>query len=100
MSRRQLVVFIITALTLLVSATGVVYAKYASRKNFVELQQLRTERDQIDVEWGRLQLEQSTWATHGRIERIARKRLKMHIPPASDVMVIRPSKVTGGNGGY
>ncbi|MES9855838.1 MAG: cell division protein FtsL [Sedimenticola sp.] len=98
MSRRQLVILIIVALTLLLSATGVVYAKYASRKNFVELQQLRAERDRIDIEWGRLQLEQSTWATHARVDRIAREQLKMHIPPAGDVMVVRPSMVTDGNG--
>jgi cell division protein FtsL len=37
-----------------------------------------------------LQLEQSTWATHGRVERIANKKLKMHIPSAREVVVIRP----------
>lgn len=90
MSRGQFVVLILLALVLLATATGVVYAKYASRKYFVELQQLRAEHDALDVEWGRLQLELSTWATHSRIERVARKQLKMHIPTANEVMVIRP----------
>jgi cell division protein FtsL len=77
-------------LAVLATATAVVYAKYASRKHFVELERLRAERDEIEVEWGRLQLEQGTWATHGRVERIARKRLQMRIPSSSEVVVIRP----------
>ncbi|MET0104808.1 MAG: cell division protein FtsL [Sedimenticola sp.] len=89
MSRGRFILLVILAVTVLVSATGVVYAKYSSRKYFVELQLLRAERDAVDVEWGRLQLEQSTWATHGRVERLARKKLKMHIPSSSEVMVIR-----------
>jgi cell division protein FtsL len=83
-----LLLFLLVAVTL--TATGVVYAKYASRKYFVELQSLRKERDAIDVEWGRLQLEQSTWATHGRVERLARERLNMRIPEAREILVIRP----------
>ena len=47
------------ALAVLMSALGVVYTKHESRKLFVELDRLKTERDQINVEWGRLQLEQS-----------------------------------------
>ncbi|MES9868679.1 MAG: cell division protein FtsL [Sedimenticola sp.] len=89
MSRGRFILLVILAIAVLVSATGVVYAKYSSRKYFVELQLLRAERDAVDVEWGRLQLEQSTWATHGRVERLARKKLKMHIPSSSEVMVIR-----------
>jgi len=48
------------------SALGVVYSKYQNRKLFIELQALQTRRDEMSVEWGRLQLEQSTWAAHGR----------------------------------
>ena len=89
MTRGQLLVTLLLATAVLLSATGVVYAKYASRKQFVALQQLRAERDAVEVQWGRLQLEQSTWATHARVERIARKQLDMHMPQANDV-VVRP----------
>jgi len=92
MTRTHLISITLLAVAVILSATGVVYAKYASRKYFVELQALRAERDALDVEWGRLQLEQSTWATHGRIERIARKQLEMHIPSATEVIVIRPGQ--------
>ncbi|OOZ37284.1 cell division protein FtsL [Solemya velesiana gill symbiont] len=92
MSRGRFIALVVLIIAVLVSATGVVYAKYSSRKYFVELQLLRTERDAVDVEWGRLQLEQSTWATHGRVERLARKKLKMHIPSSEEVVVIRSGK--------
>ncbi len=77
-------------LAVLASGIGVVHAKYMSRKHFVELQMLLAERDAADVEWGRLQLEQSTWGTHGRVERLARKRLDMHMPVAREVVIITP----------
>jgi cell division protein FtsL len=77
-------------LLVILSALGVVYAKHESRKLFVELQKMKKEQDRMDVEWGRLQLEQSAWATHGRIENIARKRLDMVIPENKNVVVIRP----------
>jgi cell division protein FtsL len=89
MRRGQLVVLSVLLLLVLASGTGVVYAKYASRKAFVELERLSRERDAMDVEWGRLLLEQSAWATHSRVERIAGKELQMHIPSADEVVVIR-----------
>ncbi|WJW76851.1 cell division protein FtsL [Thiohalobacter sp. IOR34] len=72
------------------SAIGVVYAKHRSRTLFVELQGLQAERDALNIEWGQLQLEQSTWATHGRIEDLARSRLGMVIPAPEQVVIVRP----------
>lgn len=72
------------------SALAVVYAQHESRKLFVELQGLQGARDELNVEWGRLQLEQSTWATHGRIEAIAREKLNMMIPPPAAVVLVKP----------
>jgi cell division protein FtsL len=74
----------------LMSAVAVVYAKYESRTLFAELQSLKQAQDRMDVEWGQLQLEQSTWAAHGRIESIARKRLGMVLPEPQQVVVIKP----------
>lgn len=80
------------ALVLLVvavgSAVGVIYSKHKSRRLFIELQELQQQRDQLNTEWGRLQLEQGAWATHGRIERIARERLEMRMPSQSDVVIL------------
>ena len=72
------------------SAVGVVYAKYTSRKYFVELERLREARYAVDEEWGRLQLEQGTQATHWRIESQARKQLQMGSPASDQVIVIAP----------
>lgn len=80
-----LLVFIVVG-----SALAVVYTKHENRKLFIELQVLKKEQDKMDIEWGRLQLEQSAWATHGRVEKIARKRLGMHIPSADEVVIVRP----------
>jgi cell division protein FtsL len=72
------------------SAVGVVYAKHLERAAFVDLQQLLAERDVLLENWGRLLLEQSTWATHGRIETLARKRLGMLVPETNAIVVMRP----------
>jgi cell division protein FtsL len=72
------------------SSLGVVYAKQEARSRFNELQQLVRKRDDLDIEWGQLQLEQSTWATHGRVERLAHDELHMVIPQASDLRIVQP----------
>ena len=74
----------------MVTAIGLVYSKHKTRVLFVELQQLNKEVVSLNTEWGRLQLEQSAWSDHGRIERIARERLDMRIPEAEQVAFIRP----------
>lgn len=77
------------ALAVLISAIAVIEAKHESRKRFVALQALEVERDRMNVEWGRLQLEQGTWATHSRIEDIAHKRLHMVIPEMESVVIVK-----------
>ncbi len=71
-----------------VSALALVYTKHESRKLFVELEGLTTERDELNIEWGQLQIEQSTWATHGRIEQVASDELSLVRPEATEVFVI------------
>ena len=74
----------------LVSALGVVYGKQQARNRFNELQQLVERRDGLNTEWNQLQLEQSTWATHGRVERIAQHDLNMVTPKASELRIVQP----------
>lgn len=76
------------AVLVLVSAIAVIQAKHESRKRFAQLQDLEKVRDKMNVEWGQLQLEQGTWATHSRVERIARRRLNMHVPDAESTVII------------
>lgn len=75
---------------LFVSAVATVYVQHHRRMQFVELRKLERERDAMQVEWGQLQLEQSTWATHERIERLALKKLELHMPPAAEVVLVVP----------
>ncbi len=72
------------------TAMSAAYAKHQSRKLFVELQTLESERDAMNVEWGQLQLEQSTHTTHGKVEHAARERLSMQIPTPRQVTILRP----------
>ena len=92
MNERQRVLVVVTLLfvLVLVSALMLIYSKHQSRKLFVELQQLNYQIDELNTEWGRLQLEQSAFSDHGRIERIARNRLSMVMPPSDEVIFIKP----------
>ncbi len=71
------------------SALGVVHARHESRKAFIDLQELYAERDELDIDWDRLLIEQSTWATHARIEQIARERIKMRVPDPAEIVILR-----------
>ena len=75
---------------LVVCALSVVTSQHKARKLYVELQKEQELAKQFDVEWGQLQLEQSTWAMHARIEKIAAGRLMMRVPPPSRVQVVAP----------
>lgn len=81
---------LLLGLLLVFSGIGVVYAKHQSRKLFVELVALQRVRDELNVEWGRLQLEQSAWATDGRVEATAREKLGMKLPPMESVVIVKP----------
>ncbi|HEX6996713.1 MAG TPA: cell division protein FtsL [Gammaproteobacteria bacterium] len=81
------------ALAAAVTASGVwvVGVKHRARQLFVELEELNREQDRLQIDWGRLQLEQSTLATHPRIESIARERLKLAEPTEEQlVLVLEP----------
>lgn len=86
----KLVIPALLIIAVMMSAIGLVYSKHLSRKLFVELQHLKQQVTDLDTEWGRLQLEQSAWTDHGRIERIARERLLMRHPDGDAVVFIKP----------
>lgn len=92
MSSRFLMLVVLPPLWLavLASSAGAIYCKHVARARFVELEALTAERDELQIEWGRLQLEQSAWSTHGFVERVANSRLKMAIPPPAGVQIVRP----------
>ena len=79
---------LVFAFVCVASALALVYTRHESRKLFVELEQLTSERDRLNIEWGQLQIEQSTWATHARIERVALEELSLVRPQSSEIFVI------------
>ena len=87
MARLNFILFAV----LIVTALATITAQHKSRKLYIELQQQQDAANQYEVEWGQLQLEQSTWAMHSRIEDIAEKRLDMQVPDAGRIQVVTPA---------
>lgn len=85
----QNVAVLVMTFAVLLTSIAVVYSKHQSRVEFVALQKLEQKRDYLDEEWGRLLLEQSTWAELGRIEREATKKLDMVRPTADMIVVVK-----------
>ena len=86
-SQPFLLVFVFSVVCVL-SAIALVYTKHESRKLFVELEGLTQERDNLNIEWGQLQIEQSTWAQHARIEQVAKDDLSLVRPATTEIFVL------------
>jgi cell division protein FtsL len=86
---------LILLLALIACALGLVTSQHQARKLFAELEREQEHAKQLDVEWGQLQLEQSTWAMHARVEKIARERLRMSLPDAKRTQVVMPDAAEG-----
>ncbi len=96
--RRSMATVILTkqfcALTLLIvfilfSALSVVYVKDLNRRLFIELQSQQKTRDSLHIEWGKLLLEESSWATQARVQRIAQQQLDMELPKAKKIKMVQ-----------
>lgn len=74
-------------------ALGVVTSQHKARKLFVELQKEQELARQMEVEWGQLQLEQSTWAMPARVEKIASRQLKMQLPQGDKIQFVRMEQI-------
>ena len=91
MSRRLLLLVLpLLWCAVLASSAGAVYTKYRARELFVQLERLNSARDELDAEWGRLQLEQSAWSAYGFVEHVASERLHMSIPDSRDIEIVPP----------
>jgi cell division protein FtsL len=80
----------VLALAAAVVASGIwiVDAEHRSRQLFVAAEEQARELDRLQVDWGRLQIEQSTHATPSRIETLARQRLRLTEPDAAALVVV------------
>jgi cell division protein FtsL len=72
------------------SSAGAVYCTFRARQLFIALEQLSAERDNLDIQWGQLQLEQSAWSTHAFVESVAGKKLHMSMPAPKDIVIVQP----------
>jgi cell division protein FtsL len=87
-ARAELILTLVLAILVVVSGVSLTWAKHESRRLFVELEEINREYDRLQVDWDRLQLEQSTHARHSRIEALAREELDLAMPGNADVIVI------------
>lgn len=87
-TQQPILLVFVFAIVCVLGAIALVYTKHESRKLFVELEDLTHERDELNIEWGQLQIEQSTWATHARIEKVAADDLSLVRPATTDIYVI------------
>lgn len=81
---------VVLLLANVVAAIGVVHARHEHRQLFVELTRLERARDELNIDFGRLQLEQATWAESNRVDQVARSRLGMKFPETGEIVVVRP----------
>lgn len=93
MSRSATGLNVLLLVAVVMCALSVVTSQHKARKLFVELQNDKEQARQMEVEWGQLQLEQSTWATLARVEKIAVQQLRMQLPASGQVRFIRMQKV-------
>lgn len=90
-SRRLLLIAVpVLWVAALGSAAGAIWCKHRSREMFVELESLNARRDNLEIEWGQLQLEQSAWSTHAFVERVASTKLRMATPPPKEIEIVSP----------
>lgn len=76
-----------TLVLIVICAFGVIQTSHACRQLYAELQILEASRWYMQEDYGRLLLEQSTWASHHRVEQVARRELAMQPPTIDDVKV-------------
>lgn len=86
---------LVLVLVLVACALGIVTAQHKARKIFIDLEQEQQLAKKMEEEWGQLQLEQSTWAMHARIEKIATAYLQMQVPDSSRIQVVHPAAEKG-----
>ncbi|RLU00431.1 cell division protein FtsL [Ketobacter sp.] len=83
--------FVCVALVLvLVSSVAVNFSSYETRRLVAEHQRLQKENNAMQVEWGQLLLEQSTWGSYNRVEQLAGTKLNMRVPAPNEIVMVEP----------
>lgn len=82
------ILYSLLAISVFLSSLEIIINQHKARKLFIEVQVLENERDRLNEEWGKLQLEQSTWATNDRVESVSRNELQMREPDNQSVVYL------------
>ena len=90
MTGKPLISCLLLWVLVVLSAIAVIYSNHLCRNLYAELSRLEQQKNALQVEWGRYLLEQSTWASLGRVEKIASSELKMHIPASGEIVMVAP----------
>lgn len=69
---------------------AVIISKYRSRSLFIEIQKQEATLDSYEIAWGQLQLELMTLKEENRIEKVAKKRLKLKTPEREKIIYLKP----------
>jgi cell division protein FtsL len=88
MARANIILLVIAV----VCALSTVSSNHQARKLFTELEREQNRMRQLEVEWGQLQLEQSTWAAHARVAKVAREKLGMKAPAPGQIVAVEGGK--------
>lgn len=84
---------LVLAACVVASGVWIVSVEHRSRQLFMATEDLNRELDRLQIDWGRLQIEQSTWGTHSRVEALARQRLRLTVPRDDQlVVVVEPTR--------
>jgi cell division protein FtsL len=94
MSKQLLEMAGVLAIAAGVVASGIwiVDVEHRSRQLFIEAEELNRELDRLQTDWGRLQIEQGTYATHSRIEALVRQRLQLTVPSGDQLVVVESAR--------
>jgi len=85
---RPLLVVLVLLIAMLLSAVSIIYQSYEYRSLFHTQQQLVGQWDELQVEWGQLLLEQSALGANSRVEKLAKRKLAMHVPLSENVEMV------------
>jgi len=89
---------LILLIALTACALGLVTSQHRARKLFAEIEQEQERTRSLETEYGQLQLEQSTWAMHARVQKLAAEMLRMRSPEARRIVVVSPEPTPVAHG--
>lgn len=89
-SVRSWILVVSALLLVMASSVGVIYSTFETRRLVATHQRLQQENNALQVEWGQLLLEQSTWGSYNRVEQLAGNKLKMRVPEPNEIVMVEP----------